>query len=307
MPVCTVLAAPEHPFTWTDVVAPTPEELVEVSRRWSLHESSVADCLDPEHLPKHEVFPEHVFTILRAADPAANGECTTVQELTRKVAAFVGRDYIVTIHRAPQPYLERLMARWARGDALPGHTPAHAWFDLVNSAMDSYVAPLEQAERALDGFEDFVFEHEQGGISLRDAYLLKRRLTLYKRLLFQTQGLVTKVAPLAGPELAPLVQEARDNADSMHFWADELLDSLTQLLNVQLSLASHRTNEVVRLLTVFSAFFLPLTFIVGIYGMNFEHMPELRHPLGYAAVWVVMLAVTGGIWLWFRRRGWLRQ
>lgn len=305
MPIRTVLAAPPHPFTWVDVVAPTPEELVEVSRRWSLHESSVADCLDPEHLPKHEVFPEHVFTILRAADPAANGDCTTVQELTRKVAAFVGSDHIVTIHRAPQPYLDRLIERWTRG-ALPGRSPAHAWFDLVNAALDSYTAPLEEAERKLDGFEDSVFGDEHGKLGLRDAYQLKRRLTLYKRLLFQTQGLVMKLAPLAGPELAPLVQEARDNGDSMHFWADELLDSLTQLLNVQLSLASHRTNEVVRVLTVFSAFFLPLTFIVGIYGMNFEHMPELRHPLGYAAVWAVMLGVTGGIWLWFRRRGWLR-
>ena len=80
---------------------------------------------------------------------------------------------------------------------------------------------------------------------------------------------------------------------------------VTNLLNMQLALAAHRTNEVVQVLTIFSAFFLPLTFIVGIYGMNFEHMPEITHPLGYPVVWIVMIAVSAAIWSWFRRRGWM--
>ena len=93
------------------------------------------------------------------------------------------------------------------------------------------------------------------------------------------------------------MQDLRENAESMHFYADELLEDVNNLLNMQLALAAHRTNEVVQVLTVFSAFFLPLTFIVGVYGMNFEHMPELPHRLGYPAVWVVMIAVSLAIWV----------
>jgi magnesium transporter len=92
----------------------------------------------------------------------------------------------------------------------------------------------------------------------------------------------------------------------MHFYADELVDDVNNLLSVQLALASHRTNEVVRVLTVFSVFFLPLTFIVGVYGMNFQFMPELRERWGYPSVLAGMAVVTLAIYVWFRRRGWLR-
>jgi magnesium transporter len=80
---------------------------------------------------------------------------------------------------------------------------------------------------------------------------------------------------------------------------------VNNLLAMQLSLAAHRTNEVIQVLTIFSAFFLPLTFIVGVYGMNFDLMPELRQSWGYPAVLAVMLLVSGAIWAWFRKRGWL--
>jgi magnesium transporter len=103
-----------------------------------------------------------------------------------------------------------------------------------------------------------------------------------------------------------LFRDVQENVESYHFYADELLDDTNTVLNVQLSLATHRTNEVMRVLTVFSVFFLPLTFIVGIYGMNFQFMPELRARWGYPAILVAMGIVTLAIYLWFRRRGWLR-
>jgi magnesium transporter len=99
----------------------------------------------------------------------------------------------------------------------------------------------------------------------------------------------------------------RDTAESYLFYADQLLDETQGLLGTYLAVASHRTNEVMRVLTVFSAFFLPLTFIVGIYGMNFEHMPELGQRWGYPMVLVGMGMVSLVIMLWFRRRGWLRR
>jgi magnesium transporter len=124
-------------------------------------------------------------------------------------------------------------------------------------------------------------------------------------MLSHTLDAVQKIVPASEPT-APLFQDIRENAESMHAYADELLEEVNSLLSIQLALASHRTNEVVRVLTVFSVFFLPLTFIVGIYGMNFDFMPELRQRWGYPAVMAGMGVVTLAIYLWFRRRGWLR-
>ena len=104
---------------------------------------------------------------------------------------------------------------------------------------------------------------------------------------------------------APRLQDLKENAEGLYFAADELLEDVNNLVNLQLSLAAHQTNEVMRVLTVFSVFFMPLTFLVGIYGMNFEFMPELKHPWGYPGVLSLMLVTSLAIYAWFKRRGWL--
>jgi magnesium transporter len=124
-------------------------------------------------------------------------------------------------------------------------------------------------------------------------------------MLSHTLDVVQRLVPASEPT-APLFQDLRENAESIHSFADGLGEDVSNLLSIQLALAQHRTSEVVRVLTVFSVFFLPLTFIVGIYGMNFDFMPELRQRWGYPGVMIGMGIVTFAIYTWFRRRGWLR-
>lgn len=104
---------------------------------------------------------------------------------------------------------------------------------------------------------------------------------------------------------APVLQDLRELYVSLETSFEQTIENTNNLLNLYISLSSQRTNEVMRVLTVFAVFFMPLTFIVGIYGMNFDIMPELRHPLGYPAVMLVMGTITLGIYLWFKRKGWL--
>jgi magnesium transporter len=311
MTVRTIVSSTEPPFTWVDVVDPTPAELPDVARRYNLHPTSVEDSLEPEHLPKYERIGSTTFIIVRAIDTDARGDCSTLHELTRKVAIFYGNDFLITIHRTEQPFLTEIIEEY-RDTAPPdgvqerrkGFLPRLLIY-IVNGAIATYQKPLEDAEAAIDMFEATVFgEHEFAGL-LRRIYLVKRRVTLMRRMLSHTLDAVKKLVPGSEPT-APLYQDLRENAESMHFYADELLEDVNNLLSIQLALASHRTNEVVRVLTVFSVFFLPLTFIVGIYGMNFQYMPELREPWGYPAVLAAMGFVTLVIFLWFRRRGWLR-
>jgi magnesium transporter len=314
MTVHTVLKRDDPAFVWLDVVQPTPEELAEIAQKYDLQPTSVSDCLDPEHLPKFEQFDNYTFVILRAWDELADNVCATVQEMTRKLAIFSGSSFLITIHRKDQPWLTAIESRFdGSRSSGQGKEGRQAWMlaKLVNGAVDTYLKPMEAIETRLDQFEEAVFagrevQGQHFAASLREVHVLKRQVTLIKRLLWRTQDVVQRMTPASGRSVT-LFRDAQENVESVHFYADELLDDANTLLSVQLALASHRTGEVMRVLTVFSVFFLPLTFIVGIYGMNFQFMPELKHRWGYPGVMVLMGMVTLIIYLWFRRRGWLRQ
>jgi magnesium transporter len=310
MTVRTVLTTTNEPgFTWLDVVLPKPEELADVAQRYHLHPMSVEDSLEPEHLPKYERIGETTFIIVRAMDAASPRDCSTVQDMTRKVAIFYGADFLITIHRSEQEFLtvlqETYAARQQRGDERRKSLMPRLLIELINGAITTYEKPLAEAEIAVDSFEATVFGDQEVTGLLRRIYLEKRRVTQIRRMLSHTRDAVQKLVPASEPT-APLYQDLRENAQSVHAYADELLEDVNNLMSIQLAAASHRTNEVVRVLTVFSVFFLPLTFIVGIYGMNFSFMPELRQRWGYPAVMALMAVVTVVIYLWFRRRGWLR-
>jgi magnesium transporter len=303
-------------FTWLDVVAPTAEELADLATRYTLDPISVQDCLDPEHLPKFEQFDTYTFAILRVYDEHADRLCATMQELTRKIAIFYAPTFLLTIHRVDQPWLSRLVEKVTQerpkeGSGARDTLQARLIAKLLNAAADTYSAPLEALETRTDAFETALFESGPGAGrafagSLEEIHLLKRQVTLIKRLLWRFLDVVQRMTPATG-RAAALFRDVQENVESYHFYADELLDDTNTVLNIQLSLATHRTNEVMRVLTVFSVFFLPLTFIVGVYGMNFQFMPELRARWGYPAILLAMGLVTLLIYLWFRRRGWLRE
>ena len=302
-------------FTWIDLCGPEPGELEGIAEEYGLFPTLVADSLEPEHLPKYERIGEITFVIVRAHDAASSATASTVQEFTRKVAIFAGPDFVISIHRLDQPFLVRLRERYQEHAARAAAArlgerrrtlTSRLLVDLINGAIDTYERPLDAAERRLDEIEDELFAEGVAPPVLREVHVIKRHVTIVKRMLWHTLNVTIKLTPVASPT-APLFQDAREGAESMHAYADELLEDANNLLHIQLGLSTQRTNGIVRILTLFSAFFLPLTFIVGIYGMNFERMPELRSPWGYPAVWLVMLVVTLGILAWFRRRGWLGE
>lgn len=306
MTVRTVVRRVDPPCLWLDVVAPTEAELQQIAARFGLHETSVQDALEPEHLPKYERIESTTFIIVRAIDADAGPRASGLRELTRKVAIFFGSDFLITIHRTPQPFLTNIERQYTADPT--AHLPElreQILIDILNGAIETYGAPLEAAENVIDDFESIVFGEQETTTPLRAVYFERRRIGLMKRLLRHSLDVIQRLVPAAKSAM-PLYQDLRENAESMHVYADELLDDVNHLLTMQLALASHRTNEIVRVLTVFSVFFLPLTFIVGVYGMNFTFMPELKARWGYPAILGVMALVTVAIYLWFRRRGWLR-
>jgi magnesium transporter len=193
MTVRTVLQRTEPPLVWLDVVHPTVEELDEIARAHGLQTTAVKDCLEPEHLPKFEQFENHVFAIIRAFDAESNRTATTVQELTRKLAIFSGASFLITIHRTDMPWLAAVEARFqAEQAAKPGKEGLQTFCltQILNAAVDTFLPPMEAIEARIDAFEELVFggrdaDDRAFAEDLRDIHVLKRQVTLIKRLLWR--------------------------------------------------------------------------------------------------------------------------
>jgi magnesium transporter len=300
---------PNKQFRWLDLSHPTPEELQQVQDEFNLHPAHIQDCLDPVHLPKIEKIGNVNFTIIRIFDIESEIDADTIQSLTRKVAIFVGPNFIITVHRFDAAKFSLLADRCLldaeEANATNGSLIPTVIVRFVNRALRTFHLFLEISENKLDSFEAALFEDQGGSVVSQDVHIVRRQLSLTKRILIHTQDVIHQLTPNR-ESLSYHYQDLKDTLSTLIFLSDELLEDTTNLLSIQLSLASQKTNEVVRVLTVFSVFFMPLTFIVGVYGMNFKHMPELEWEYGYHLAWAIMICVTIAIGLWFYKRGWLQ-
>lgn len=287
---------------WLDVQDPSSQEIDQLAGEYSIPRAALDEGLAPLHLPKHERLDDMTFIIARTYDEEAPSEADAFLTMSRKLVLFLGDRFLITIHRRPLPYLDAIKQRAKRSKKT---LPSHIMLDILLAGVDTYYAPLEEAELRVNEFEaKLLAGPSTTRIQWKDVFRTKVRIQTIKRLLWHTQNVAQKYAAHgAGTSLAA---EIRERVNSLSFLAESLDDDLDNLLNVQLSLSADRTNDVVRVLTIFSAFFLPLTFIVGIYGMNFQHMPELSSRYGYPLVWLAIVSTVAFIYGWFRYRGWMR-
>ena len=297
----TTLADRTHfGFDWIDVINASSEELQKVASQYGLHPESVADALQPEHLPKYEPIGEAAFIIIRYSAPESN-ESDTIQELTNKIAIFHTENLVITIHRDEIPFLNELKKTFI--DSRKCRGTFHLLNRLVKAVLASFEAPAYALADEIDYYESQVFLGQKTPPILKGLYHLRRKLDVTKRLIFLSKDILERIDDPAHQD--PDTRDTRDLFVRLETLYDTMHENANQLLNVYFSLSSQRTNEVVRVLTVFSVFFLPLTFIAGIYGMNFDYMPELRWKLGYPGVIAFMALVTAVIYFWFKRKGWL--
>jgi magnesium transporter len=240
--------------------------------------------------------------IVRTFDADAKASEDDIHKLTKKLALFLGNRFLLTVHRRPEPFIEQVAAYFR--DPKEPVVLQVVLLELLLAAVETYHVPLEQAELQLQEFEQRVLRRQQSDRELAAAFRLKNRLMVIKRMLWHLSNTVQKFVPYSSVN-QPLCQDVRERIENLQFFADSLLDDLNNLMNLHLQLGAKSANEVMKILTLFSVFFMPLTFIVGVYGMNFEVMPELKWRYGYPLVWAVMGLVTLGIFAWFRRKKWL--
>lgn len=282
-----------------DVVAPSANELSQIADQFKLKADFINDALDSKHLPKYEKEGDCVFMVIRHYDLESGRNADSTTKLTRKIAMVITPSLLLTIHRKDQPFFKRVAEQFQTQTA---ENTEQIALSLLNQAMQTFESQIEIMEKKLEALEDSAFHTYTSSKNLSETHRIIRRLSVFKRILMHSATVLYKWSPI---ERVNIFKELKEFNDHMIFFSDELLEDAHSLLQLHLSLASFRTGETMRILTLFSAFFMPLTFIVGIYGMNFKFMPELEWPLAYLGIWIVMGIVTFSIAAWFYKRGWL--
>lgn len=286
---------------WIDIAEPKIDELMAIAKQYNLPPHIVADCMEPGHLPKFEQDGDFSFIIVRRHAP--NDECAdTIQELTNKIAIFFNDQFVITIHRQPQVFLYELKHRYFSQDK-KAISVQFIVLKIVESVMLSFYEPGIKMADEIDQYESHVFLNKQIPNLQEKLYYLKRQAGISNKLFNLTEEVIQLLE--AHFEKSPDTEQLWDSFTKIETMYDRILEDGHNLTNVWLAMSAQRTNEVMRVLTIFSVFFMPLTFIAGIYGMNFDWMPELRVWWGYPAVWGVMLLITGGIYIVFKSRKWL--
>ncbi|WP_257668624.1 magnesium transporter CorA family protein [Parapedobacter tibetensis] len=288
-------------FNWVDLSSPSNEEIREVAEKYTLHEASIKDCMQPDHLPKYEIFDNYTFAIFRvlAANPVR--EADTIQELTNKIAIFFNDEYLITIHRTEHDLIDLVKAK--RIDTGQCDHTLYLLNSLIRESILTFEQPGFELSESLDYYEERVFLRQRKAPILRGLYFVKRKIDVIRRVMLLSYEIIDNID--SSEQRNVYTRDLRDLYIRTQTFFDNLSENTSQLLSIYFSIASQRTNEIMRVLTIFSVFFMPLMFIVGIYGMNFKFMPELAWYYGYPAVMLLMILISIGIYFWFRRKGWL--
>lgn len=296
-----ILAAKEKVFEWIDIVNPNREELKGISEKYRLHEYTLRDCLEPDHLPKYEVLENANFIIIRMLIKSEGENMNTMQEMSTKVAIFFNAHFIITIHRLEQPFLEQVKTKQV--DSGRCKTTTQLVTNIIWYVLHSFEQPGYKLAEEMEFYESTIFLKTITPNMHHGLYFLKRKASICKKLVTLTEDVINCLRSNQANSSA--LQDVKDLNLKLITMYDQTEEGVQNLLNIYISLSAQKTNEVVKVLTIFSVFFMPLTFIVGIYGMNFDFMPELKQTWGYPAVLGLMALVVVIIYLWFKRKKWL--
>lgn len=290
----------ENGFEWLDMTEPTVEEFAEVANKYNLHPALVNDCLQPDHLPKFERMQHYSFIIFRIHIDSDLLEADDIQDLTSTIAIFFCEKFILTIHLKKQSLFEQVIESMEERMS----SSSRELFNLLMVAcLNTYEAPLKKLSKSVDYYEKMVFLKPKDEPLLKGIYYLKRKIDLLKQMLLLSYDIIDKLD--SKDEGTVETRDTRDQFVKLQSMLISRSENLHQLLDIYFSASSQRTNETIRVLTIFSVFFMPMTFIVGLYGMNFEFMPELKWKLGYPGVLLLVAIINGLIYLWFKRKKWL--
>lgn len=295
---------PSQTFDWIGLCDPTDAEMNLVRQQYGLHPLSVEDALHPRQLPKVEVYGKTLFIVARTADLQKGDEIAYGQ-----TAFFIGPSYLISVrsgspraHTALRHDLEIKAERLAEG---PDYV-LHAVLDFV---VDGYLPLLDRLDDVAQEMEEAAIDVFPEQSVIRRIFRLRRQLRRFERVIGPMEEMVERLVfadlPCIDPSARIWFRDVLDHVRRAMARMRGLKETLATIVETASLLEQHRQGEMTRSLAAWAAILAVPTAIAGIYGMNFEYLPELRWHYGYFAVWGAIISICGGLWLRFRNIGWL--
>lgn len=290
-------------FIWIGMHEPSDAALKRIQEHFGLHPLAVEDALDPKHLPKVEAYGDHLFLVVRT--PKLQGD----KIVYGNTAIFIGRQFIITVRhgsdRAHRPVRQQLEATpW-----LLKQGPDYVLHGILDFVIDGYGDLADAMEEKVLTMEDRAIDTFLGRAETARIFMLRRELFRFLRILGPTEDLVGRFIHLEFPQIDsnihPFFRDLLDHVRRVQYRVEGLRETLTSVIETSGLLEQQRQGAITRQLAAWAAILAVPTAIAGIYGMNFEHMPELDWEYGYYAVVAVMAAICMTLYLRFKRAGWL--
>lgn len=280
--------------------------LEEIGRGFEIHPLILEDIGNTDQRPKLDLGERHHFIVAKMLK-VIQGETLTLD--SEQISFIVGPNYLLTFQEKEgdlfNPVRERI--RQSKG-RLRKTGPDYLAYALLDLMVDNYFVALEALAEEIDAIEDQILGRPNAQITQR-IHRMKRTLLLMRKATWPLREMITSLlrdeSNLVKPETHLFLRDLYDHTIHIFDTIETYRDMLSGLLEVQLSNSNNRMSEVIKVLTIIATIFIPLTFVAGVYGMNFEYMPELSWTWGYPIILLLMFGIGGGMLVWFRIKKWI--
>ncbi|MCC6195526.1 MAG: magnesium/cobalt transporter CorA [Burkholderiales bacterium] len=295
-------------FVWVALFEPTTEELDQMAEEFDLHELAVEDARHGHQRPKIEEYGDSLFAVLHTIErePTAEGGDELV---TGEVDIFVGANYLLTVRHRTHMGFASVRARSEREPELLKHGAGYVFYAVMDNVVDRYFPVIDALETELEEIESHIFEQGTARRNIETLYALKQKVMTVKHavdpLMEATGRLYGGRVPQVCAGMGEYFRDVYDHLHRIHASIEGIREMLTTAIQVNLGMISLSDNEVTKKLAAWAAIIAVPTMIAGIYGMNFDFMPELKWTFGYPLAVAAMVAADVYLYFHFRRLKWL--
>ena len=290
---------------WLDLAQPTRSDLDVIVEEFGLHELAVEDALTEHQRPKLDKYADHMFL----SSYVARLDHTTAELTVSEVAAFITPRALITVRKSADLDLQPLLERWDSGANNAASGVGYLLHGLLDLLVDGHFDAVQQLDEQIEALEDVLFdtqprsqELQRRSFEMRKSLVLLRRVVLPMREVVNT--LLRRDLDIVDERMAPYYQDVYDHVLRAAEWTESLRDLVSTILETNLTLQGNRLNEVMKQLTAWAAILAVTTAVTGFYGQNVPY-PGFGKTWGFYSSLIILLALTGGLYAGFKKRGWL--
>ncbi|UZJ23947.1 magnesium/cobalt transporter CorA [Rhodococcus antarcticus] len=297
-------------FVWVGLHAPDAGQMTSVAETFGLHDLAAEDAVHAHQRPKLERYDDTLFMVVKTVTYVAHESIDTAKEIVEsgEIMVFVGADFVVTVRHGEHSALGTLRASLEADPEQLALGPAAVLHRIADHVVDSYLEVADAVEGDIDALEEQIFS-PRTNVDIEQIYLMKREVVEFRRAVaplgVPLKRLVADRSTLVPKEIRRYFRDVDDHQTAVAERVAAYDEVLNTLVDAALAKVTVQQNGDMRKIAAYAAIITVPTMIAGIYGMNFEHMPELGTQYGYPVVLVVMVAICGLLWRGFRRNGWL--